>query len=189
MRLKNYIKSWIYNSLPESLIMLGLAIFLLVNCIILTKTNTTLSIVFCFLSIALQIAIYANYRRNTKSSKENQYLSYMTSIFSKKYIWINQKVNRNRRQDVCPQKEFVKEMMNLLHDVPSGTICLCYTHEQIKNFIEKKFPCANITYVRQRRLGKLKKQIQTDKCKQCKAKKCTIEQNNITNFYAIRFVK
>lgn len=127
--------------------------------------------------------------RNLVLNRKHYYLDCNRSFFRHKYVWINQCFKLWRPKDKCPQKEFVREMLQILKDLPEGTVCYCCTHEDIVKQIKKKFPDAKCTEAYKKDLKKLKKYLKSLNCKSCKSKTCSLMQSKNTQFYSVEFIR
>jgi len=180
------IKAFCYNCTPEmGLILIISIIYFPFIFIIEDITVTTFLCVFYFIVAALYILYLA---WNAKKKRNGNYLSCNYSIIKPNCIWINQNIKRKRDKECCPQKEFARELLDLKNNIPQETICYCCTHELIKNHIVKTFENVEVTAAYKKDLRKLKKKLVTKKCKNCTIK-CSLLEKDITQFYAIKFIK
>lgn len=177
------IKAFFYN-IQWNYILAILIFFLLV---LLFEEERRLSVLIVAFSILLYFLV--NVVVNQRKNKKMYYLQYGYILFYKKALWINQQVKKKRDMNKCPKKEFVKELVVMLKEIPEGTTCYCCTHELIKKHILKKYPDVELTEAYKKDLKKLKRKLKTKRCEQCTSTKCTLFQREKTQFYSIKFVK
>lgn len=127
--------------------------------------------------------------RNLVLNRNRYYLDCNRSFFRPKHIWINQCVKIWRPKDKCPQKVFVREMLQILEDLPEGTVCYCCTHEDIVKHIKERFPEAKCTEAYKKDLKKLKKKLKSANCKSCNRETCSLMQSKETQFYSVEFIR
>lgn len=125
--------------------------------------------------------------RDKAINRNRNYLSCTYSIVRLKYVWINQKIAKNRDMNKCQQKEFVREMKDILKSLPKGTLCYCCTHELIVEHIKKNCQLEKCDELYEKDLKKLKEKLEAGKCKSCNNKSCTLKKSEVTQFYAIKF--
>ena len=170
-----------YGETPET----NLSILMFIACVPVYYANerNLASIIF---KIACLI-IMSNAGWNILLNRKRKYLACNHSLIKRNCIWINQKLFPVKDADICPRHGFMNELENLLKSIPKGTICFCCTHNSITDQIMNKFPDVNMTPIYRKNLKKLKKSLISKKCKQCNKQKCPIYEDEIKQFYAVKF--
>lgn len=176
------IKAFFYNNPINYIIALVLLIICAVGDLFIEKNFKTLGLIIC-------LYFFINVVVNIIRSRNLKYFRYGYPLFYKKIVWINQHVSIFRDKNKCPKDEFKREMISHLNGIPVGTTCYCCTHELIKKHILKKYPQAEVSKTYIKDLRKLKKKMETKKCRSCSNKDCTIFKNEKTQFYSIKFIK
>ena len=146
-----------------------------------------IGVLFCSIILLLLIVI-VNLIISVVLNRKRYYLICTRSFFRPRHVWINQFVRVWRSKDKCPQKEFVREMLQIINDLPKGTVCYCCTHEDIVKHIKKKFPDAKCTEAYRKNLKKLKKRLKSKQCESCKRKNCPLMESKDTQFYSVKFI-
>ncbi len=180
------ILSIFYNNIPEAILICFLSIPIILLAILeWVNKSQYLKFIILVLCICTYILGFFYERRKLKSTTLNYFALSRSHIFSK-YIWVNQKISKNRDQDKCPQKEFMRELYNLKKILPNDKICMCRTHNQIAEIIRSEFTILKDFEAYQDDLKKLKKKLRNKKCKKCNDD-CSIMKSDQTVFYAMKF--
>lgn len=165
--MKYRVIAFFYNNQTNYII----ATILILICAILIKKNNNLWLI----QFIPCLYVLWNFFLNKKRNEQYNYFNCNYFLFSKKRVWINQKV-------------FTKELHDIYNHIPKGTICYCCTHEIIKKHIIRKFRNSEVTLATKKNLIKLKKKLKTNKCSTCSLD-CSLLKSDITQFYSIKFVK
>jgi hypothetical protein len=178
------IKSFLYNNQTDYIVALVVIVVIGALYYITSIQMVGYMIVFPFIYTICNLII------NKKNNRKYRFFNCNYFLFSKKKVWINQKVKIRKKLDKCPKGEFVKEMTNLLNQIPKDTVCYCYTHDLIKNQIQKKCSIVDIELGTEKNLINLKRKLKVTECDSCpNIEECSLFKDEQTQFYSIKFYR
>lgn len=180
--LKNKISAIPYILSPEVILFIFVTAAFISN---LPNLSPLLSIMEAIAFILFAIAGIKTCRNN----EGKKYLYCFHSVIRPKCVWICQKSFILHNDSKCPQKEFVRELMDIQKELKGTSVGTAYmiTHTLIKDHILKTF--SNV-YVREAYYGKVGQRrydLRNKNCDTCKVKSCSTKQKKDKDtFFCIR---